>query len=83
MTDLLAEARQGYAAAGKCPHLWSSAAWLAWHAGREAGAMGLAEIIKCRASRGYSIKMTTQGGFQWLATFSGDKLDRCTVQSND
>jgi hypothetical protein len=84
MTDLLTQANQGYAAGdAACPFLLSSPAWLAWHAGREAHAMGLADIVACRMSRGYSVKLTTAGGFKWLAKFSGDKLRKCSVESDN
>lgn len=88
MTDLLTEADQGYTASLSdgpvpCPYLWSSPSWLAWHAGREAGRMGLAEITACSTSRGNTIKLTTAGGFKWLAKFSGAKLGKCSVESDN
>lgn len=68
--DLTAEFLEGYNAQdGQIdnPFLYSSPSWLAFKAGAEFAKRGTSNPIKCKASRGYTLRVFTSSN-QWIAT---------------
>ena len=49
------------------PFLWSSPNWLAFDAGGLFAKLGTSTPIKCKASRGYTLRVFSQAN-EWLAT---------------
>jgi len=48
------------------PYLWSSPSWLAFDAGAYFYKLGVSKPTKCKASRGYTLRVFTQAN-EWLA----------------
>lgn len=61
--------------------LFSSPCWLAFHAGRYLAASHETRPVKCAKSRGYSVKIETEQGNQYLIAFSGKELRHITARS--
>ena len=57
------------------PFIWSSAAWMAFEAGEALGRHGVTAPRMASKSRGYSVKIRTQGGADYLYRLHGDDLD--------
>lgn len=52
----------------------SSPCWLAWHAGVALKENGFASPVRCRMSKGYSVRVSPAGGAEQLVSFySGDQ----------
>ncbi len=82
--SLTSEAQAGYAAASEdAPYLFSSSVWMAWQAGRELARRGLPSPKAARQSRGYSVKLLTEGGAEVLIVFQGQALDTLTLTQKD
>lgn len=82
-TDLTQECIKGYRNADKTdwrdnapanPFLWSSDSWLAFEAGEHMGRNGLTVPARVTKSRGYSVKVRTIGGTDFLYRATGDNL---------
>ena len=78
-TLLTAECNEGYQRDfqidARCPYYFSSDCWLAFQAGALMATRGLSAPAKCRKSRGYSLKITTKGGTDFLFTARGNDLE--------
>jgi len=49
------------------PYLWSSPNWMAYAAGGQFAKKGTSTPTKCKASRGYTLRVFSQAN-EWLAT---------------
>lgn len=56
------------------PYLWSSPSWLAFDAGAKFYKLGASKPIRCKASRGYSLRVFTPAN-EWIATPSRNLAD--------
>ena len=72
--DLLASALRGYAGDVDNAAYFSSAMWFAHVAGAQLLHIGADAPTQCAMSRGYSVRMKSEGGKQWLVTFKTDYL---------
>jgi hypothetical protein len=72
--DLLAAAQAGYSGNVDNAALFSSAVWLAHVAGGQMRKLGVSAPVACRISRGYSVRLLSAGGGDWLVKFRGPCL---------
>jgi hypothetical protein len=79
MTDIMTTACQDgqNANPGPAPHLWSSDLWMAFRAGQQMAGTSL--VVRCRKSRGHSIRAETIGGNAFIVKFAGKNLSSITV----
>lgn len=61
--------------------LFSSPCWLAYHAAQYLGCGHATPPVKCAMSRGYSVKIETAQGNQYLVSFSGRELQHISARS--
>lgn len=80
MTDISEAAGAGYHSDAPNPHLWSSSMWLAFQAGRALARKGVSSPVSARVSRGYSVRVHTGGGNDFIVKFAGDQLATSTVE---
>jgi hypothetical protein len=64
------------------PHLWSSDAWLAFEAGAQARRLGLAECVRARKSRGYSVRFKPAGGSGVRLVFDTNTLEYKSLETD-
>ena len=87
-TDLTQEAFDGYrnsdqtdwrGTAPANPFYYSSDSWLAFEAGEYLGRNGVTHPVRCTKSRGYSVKVLTNSGTDYLYALTGDDLEVVTL----
>jgi hypothetical protein len=72
MADLTAQFMAGYNSQDATidnPYLWSSDNWLAYDAGYVFAKRGASTPIKARKSRGYSVRVETAGGNEFVIQY--------------
>ena len=83
-TDLTQECIQGYKNADQTdwrdvapsnPFYWSSDSWLAFEAGEHLGRNGVTVPARAAKSRGYSVKIRTIGGTDFIYRATGPDLE--------
>jgi hypothetical protein len=81
MCEITEAARAGWGegSAGTPVALFSSPMWFAYRAGQVLRAEGLANPIRVRMSRGYSVRIKPAGEPGRLVKFDGAALDRVSV----
>lgn len=82
-SELQHAAWQGYTDAGYPitvePYLFSSPCWIAYRAGKEMAMSGRTRPVKVTMSRGYSVRMETASGIEFVALFDKD-LTGCKIE---
>ncbi len=63
---------------GPSPYLRSSDLWMAYRAGQQM--TGTSLVVRCRKSRGHSIKAETIGGNTYTVKFAGKNLSTITFE---
>ena len=61
--------------------LFSSPCWLAFHAAKYLASCQATPPVKCAMSRGYSVKIETAQGNQYLVSFTGRELQHISAKS--
>mgnify|MGYP001229225816 FL=1 len=61
--------------------LFSSPCWLAFHAAKYLATAHATQPVKCAMSRGYSVKIETAQGNQYLVSFTGRELQHISAKS--
>ncbi len=74
MADLTQECAKGYAGGAPNPYYWSSDSWVAFEAGAALSQSGRTAPVKCRKSKGYSVRIETAGDTIILFKFGGKDL---------
>lgn len=76
---MLESAQAGYRGDAETA-LWSSPLWLAWEAGAYMAQAHSTPITHCHMSRGFSVRVRTSQGNEYIVSFSGKYLTTIKAQ---